>query len=100
LTSARKLARSLRAAERLDDTSEAVLTLAVGLAAATDAAIAGETPGYNLERIANSYRNTLQLLSQLISPATPDAFAEFLAELSTPSRGNGEARWSGSFGAG
>jgi hypothetical protein len=97
---ARKLAHNLRASDRLDDTSDAVMTLAVGLAAATDAAIAGETPGYNLERIANSYRNTLQLLSQLVTPATPDSFAEFLREVSTPSPGNGAARWSGPFGDG
>jgi hypothetical protein len=86
LTAARRLARSLRTSDRLDEASDAVLTLAVGLAAKADDAIAGELPPYSLERVTNSYRHTLELLAELVGPTPGDPFLTFLSELSTPSR--------------
>jgi hypothetical protein len=86
LTAARRLARSLRTSDRLDEGSEAVLTLAVGLAAKADDAIAGELPAYSLERVCNSYRHTLELLATLVGPTPGDPFLAFLEAVSTPSR--------------
>jgi hypothetical protein len=78
LTAVRRLARVLRTGDRLDEASEAVLVLAVGLAAKADDAIAGELPPYSLERVCNSYRHTLELLATLVGPSDHDPFSALL----------------------
>jgi hypothetical protein len=90
-SAARKLARSLRSSDRLDEGSEAVLTLAVGLAAKADDAIAGELPAYSLERVCNSYRHTLELLASLVGPTDHDPFNALLEALGGPSPAASEA---------
>jgi hypothetical protein len=95
LTAARRLARSLRTSDRLDESSEAVLVLAVGLAAMADDAIAGELPPYSLERVCNSYRHTLELLAALIGPSPTDPFTTLLELLSQPTSQGGSVDGAG-----
>jgi len=85
LAAARKLSRAARAAESLAPPVDPLLVLAETLARELDDAVSGGQPGYVLSKLAASYCNVLQLLSQLLAPAGDDAVSAFLRSLETPS---------------
>jgi hypothetical protein len=90
---ARRLGNSLRKTERLDPIGEAAAVLLTTLAIQLDKAVNGLAPAYNVERVANSYRATLELLADRAAPDPEDPFAALLAEMSQPSKAEDDGPW-------
>ena len=89
---ARRLGGSLRAGDRRDETGDAVVVLLTTLAIQLDKAVNGLAPAYNVERVANSYRATIELLAARAGPGVEDPFARVPEEISRPSP-PAEGRW-------
>jgi hypothetical protein len=84
LTAVRALRRSARDA---DPATRCLLVLAATLAAELDGGVAAGQPGYVVAKLAASYGNVLQLLTQLVGQHADSPLDRFLAELSQPASG-------------
>jgi hypothetical protein len=94
LSSTRRTLRALRRRGGLTDANVALATLSLSTARALDEVLAGGDHRGVVDRLARAHLAVLQALEASTPEASSDPFSELIAELSTPSAGEGE-RWSG-----
>jgi len=87
LSSTRRTIKALRTAERITESNIALATLALTTARALDEVLASGTKHYTVDRLARAHLSVLQALEAALGPEAPDAFAELLSEITTPTPG-------------
>jgi hypothetical protein len=102
-TALRRRIRELGGTEELDRRDGVLIAALTTAAELADACCApdSDVPVYARVKAIQAVGELEERLYQRTVRPRPDAFAEFLAELSVPTHGNGSARWAaGPFGEG
>jgi hypothetical protein len=81
------MVRALKRSERLTESNIAFATLALSTARAFEEALASGEKCYVLDRLSRAHLAALEALDRTPAPEGPDAFAELLAEITTPTPG-------------
>lgn len=90
LSSTRRMVRALRQSEQLVEGNMALATLALATAKALDDAVATGAQPYAIDRLARAHLGALKALDEVtVADTGDDPFTALLAEMGTPTRGDG-----------